>query len=99
MTIDLVDVLAFQAKPSAELLSPCGQTLLSHTHQDRPIVGHHGHAHLDHGALQPFVAYVIRAARHQRRNVPFDHRAALATGAGQVHVVCVASGCGGTPRR
>ena len=82
MSIDLVYVLTLQAQQSAELLSPCGQTLLRHAHQDRPIVGYHDHAQLDHGALQPFVADLIRTARHQRRNVPFDHRAAVATDTG-----------------
>ena len=61
--------------------------LLTHAHQDRSIVSHHGHAHLDHGALKAFVAHLIRAARHQRRNVPFDHWAAVATGTGQVNLV------------
>ena len=80
-------VRAPQAKQSAELLPPFGQTLLTNAHQDRPIVGHHGHAHLDHGALKTFVAHLIYAARHQCRNVPFYHRAAVATGAGQMHLV------------
>src|SRR6266446_7962675 len=87
LIIALVHVIAFQAKQSAELLSPFGQTLLTHAHQDRSIVSHHGHAHLDHGALKAFVAHLIRAARHQRRNVPFDYWAAVATGAGQMNLM------------
>src|SRR6266853_6089719 len=84
---DLVYVMALQTQQSAELLSPFRQTLLTHAHQDCPIVGHHDHAHLDHGALKTFVAHLIRAARHQRRNVTFHHWAAVATGTGQMNLV------------
>lgn len=77
MVIDLVYVMALQAKPSAELLSPFGQTLLTNAYQDRPVVGHHGHAHLEHGALQTFVAYLMRTACHQGRNVTFEPDAVL----------------------
>src|SRR5918997_4755165 len=87
MVVDLVYVMTLQAKPSAELLPPFGQMLLRHTHPDRPIVGHHSHAHLDHGALQTFVAHLTCTARHQRRNMTFYHRTAVTTGTGQLHLV------------
>jgi hypothetical protein len=50
-------------------------------------VGHHGHAHLDHGALKTFVAHLMRPARHQRRNVTFYDRTTIAAGTGQMHLV------------
>jgi hypothetical protein len=79
--------MVLQSKQSAKILSPFGQKLLSHAYQDRPMVSHHSHAHLDHSALKTFVAHLMCPARHQRRNMPFDHRAAVAIGTGQMHLV------------
>jgi hypothetical protein len=76
--------MSFQAEQSAEFLSPYGKALLTHTHQDGSMMGHHGHAQLAHGALKTFVAHLSRATRHQRRTVPCNHRAAVATGTGQM---------------
>jgi hypothetical protein len=52
----------------------------------RPLVGHHDHIRLDHGAFRTFLAYLICTARHQRHNVTFYGRTAVATGRGQMHI-------------
>lgn len=68
-------------------MSPFGQTVLLDAHQHGPIVRQHGHTYLDHGALQAFVAHVVRSTRHQRRDVAFDYWAAVPTGTSQVHLM------------
>ena len=79
--------MPFQAEQSAEFLSPFGQALLTDAHQHCPVVGYHGHAHLHHSALQTFVTYMRRTARHQRRDVTFHHGTTVATGAGEVYLM------------
>ncbi len=79
--------MRFKAEQSAEFLSAFRETLLPDAHQYSTIVGHHRHAHLDDGALKTFVAHLARSTRHQRRDVTFDDRTAVATGTGQVDLM------------
>jgi len=48
---------------------------------------HHRHALLQHSAWMAFVTYVARTATEQTGEVAFHHRTAIATGAGQQHLV------------
>ena len=55
--------------------------------QHCPIVRHYRHAHLHHRAFKTFVANFAGASCQQRCDVTFDHRTAIPTGTGQVHLM------------
>jgi hypothetical protein len=63
---------------------PVISALLTDAHEHRPIVCHHGHAHLYHRALKTFVAQFARPTCEQRCNVTFHHRTAITTGTSQM---------------
>ena len=61
--------------------------LLTDAHQGCPVMSHHRHSLLPHGAWMTFVTSLAGAACQQAGDVTFHHWAALATGTGQLHVV------------
>ena len=60
--IDFLGLGVSQAQQSAELLCPFRQVLLTDAHQRRPVMRHHRHALLPHGAWMTFVTHLAGAA-------------------------------------
>ena len=83
----MIDVTASQSKQSSELLCPFRQPLLTDSYQGGCVVGHHRHAQLNDGALRPFVTNLSGSACEQTGNGTFHHRAAVAAGTSQLHLV------------
>ena len=61
--------------------------LLTDSNDDGTVMRHHRHALLEHSACKAFVTHVARTACEHTGDVAFDHRTALATGTGQMHVM------------
>ena len=79
--------MALQTKQSAELLRPFRQLLLTDAHHGRTVMGHDGHPLLHDSARKAFVAHLAGPAGQQTGDMAFHHRAAVATGTGQLHLV------------
>src|SRR5215475_1208085 len=79
--------MALQTQQLAELLRPFGQTPLGDAGQRRRVVRHHDHSHLHSRPAMAFVGQARRAAAQEARNQTLDDRAAVATGAGYLHLM------------
>ena len=79
--------MTLQTQQLAELLRSCGQAVLVDAAHGGGVVGHDRHPYLHDRAALPFVGDPRRAAAEQAGNDTFDHRAAIATGAGELHLV------------
>ena len=90
--------MTLQTQQTAELLRSFGQAVVVDAHHRRRVVRHDGHPHLYDRPALAFVGDPRRPAAQQAGNDTFDHRAAVATGAGEVHLVRGAL-CGASPPR
>ena len=82
-------------KQSAEFLGARGQPTVADAAHRRRVVSHDRHRELHTGAVPAFVAQLGCPPTQQAGNDTFDHRAAVACGAGQLYLagrcVCGAS--------
>ena len=70
----------------AEFLSARGQTPIADTADRRRVVRHDRHRRVAHGAVPAFVAQLASPPTQQTGNDTFDHRTAVASRAGQLHL-------------
>ena len=82
----LIDFTASQAQSSAEQACPFRETILMDADQGCRIVCHDGHPCLDDRATMAFVREAPGSTTEQASNDAFDHRSAIPTGVGQVHL-------------
>ena len=79
--------MTFQTQQTAELLRACGEAVLVDAPQGSGIVSQDRHSELHDRPALPFVDDPRCAAAEQAGNDTFDHRPAVATGAGELHLV------------
>ena len=82
----MTDFTASQTQPSAERARSLRQTILVDADQRRCVVRHDGHPLLDDRAAMAFVGEAPCSPTQQTGNDAFDHRSAISTGVGEVHL-------------
>jgi hypothetical protein len=82
----LIDFTASQAQPSAEHPCPLRETILVDADQGSRVVCHNGHASLDNRAAVTFIREVRGSTAQQAGNDAFDHRSAVPTRVGELHL-------------
>ena len=79
--------MVFEAQQSAEFLRPFRQTVVLNSYQGGGIVCHHRHAHLEFSPMMALVGDLPDTATQQTLNKALDHRSAVATGTGHMHLI------------
>ena len=82
----VIDLTASQTQPSAEFACPLRETIVVDAHQSCRVVRHDGHPRVDDGTAMAFVGEVPSSAVQQAGNDTFDHRSAVATRVGELHL-------------
>lgn len=82
----MIDITVPQTQQSAELVRPFRQTMLVDAHQRRRVVRHDGYSRLHERAAMAFIGEARGTTAQQAGNDAFDHRSAVPTGAGEVHL-------------
>jgi hypothetical protein len=82
----LTDFTAPQTQSSADHTCPLRQTILVEANQGGCVVRHDGHPRVDECAAMACVGEASCSPTQQTGHDAFDHRSALPTGAGAVHL-------------
>src|SRR6266850_8318017 len=85
--MEFIDIMTLQTQQSAELLRPFRQAVLVDAPQGRGVVCHDRHPHLHDRPTMTFVGDPRCATVQEAGNDTFDHRAAVATSTGELHLV------------
>ena len=82
----MIDFTASQAQPSAQRARPLRQAVLVDPHQGCCVMRHDRHPGLDDRTAMAFVAETPGSTTQQTGHEAFDHRSAVPTGVGAVHL-------------
>jgi hypothetical protein len=82
----VIDFTASQAQPSAERAGPLRETIFVDAHQSGRVVRHNGHPRLDDRTAMALVGEAPCSTTQQAGNDAFDHRSAVPTRAGELHL-------------